>query len=55
MNVKMWIKQHCTTKLARRLIAPSLALALAASFGIYEAAKPDFARAAAVAPPGRSS
>src|SRR3954467_13206923 len=37
-------------RLARRLIAPTVALATIASFGVYEIAKPAVAKAAVVAP-----
>jgi serine protease Do len=45
----MWIQQHCTSKLARPLIASSLALA--AVFGTYEAVRPATAKAATAAAP----
>lgn len=51
MNTKMWFEKHrTTTSWARRLLAPALALALAASFATYEFAKPASARAASAAP-----
>jgi serine protease Do len=49
MNVRMWIKQVGTTKLARRLLAPSLALALVVSFASYQAMRPATANAATAA------
>jgi serine protease Do len=50
MEVRMWFQKHCPNKWARRLIAPVLAVALAASFTTYEFARPAAARAAAIAP-----
>ena len=50
MNVRMWFQKHGSDKWTRRLAAPVLALALAASFTTYEFVKPAAARAAAIAP-----
>ena len=50
MNVRMWFQKHGSDKWTRRLVAPVLALALAASFTTYEFVKPAAARAAAIAP-----
>ncbi|HVO80636.1 MAG TPA: Do family serine endopeptidase [Terriglobales bacterium] len=49
--MKEWIRKRWTAKAKRRLIAPALALALAASFVTYEFAKPVAATAAEAAPP----
>ena len=52
MNLRSWIQQHFPTKLTRRLILPSLALALAAALAAYECVGPVAAKAAAApAPP----
>ena len=52
MNLRSWIQQHFPTKLTRRLIVPSLALALTAALVAYECIGPVAAKAAAApAPP----
>jgi len=50
MKAKTWIQQHFSANLKRWLIAPSLALAVAAGFAMYECARPSPANAAAAAP-----
>ena len=50
MNVRTWFSQHSSKRWARRVAAPVLAVALAASFTTYEIAKPAAANAAASAP-----
>lgn len=45
-----WIDKARRSRIARRLIAPAIALAMAASILSYESAKPAFAKAPAVAP-----
>src|SRR4051812_46928669 len=45
-----WIKETWSSLRGRRLVAPALALALAASVLGYETTKPVFAKAPAVAP-----
>ncbi|MFY9741537.1 MAG: Do family serine endopeptidase [Candidatus Sulfotelmatobacter sp.] len=50
MNAKLWFQKHCSIQWTKRLIAPALALGLAASFTTYEFVKPPAARAAAEAP-----
>lgn len=52
MNLRSWIQQHLPTKLTRRLIVPSLVLALTAALVAYECIGPVAAKAAAApAPP----
>ena len=52
MNLRSWIQQHLPTKLTRRLIVPSLLLALTAALVAYECIGPVAAKAAAApAPP----
>jgi serine protease Do len=52
MNLRSWIQQHFLSKLTRRLILPSLALALTAALVAYECVGPVAAKAAAApAPP----
>ena len=52
MNLRSWIQQHFPTKLTRRLIVPSLLLALTAALVAYECIGPVAAKAAAApAPP----
>jgi serine protease Do len=48
--MKTWLTTNLKQMLTRRLIAPLLAVVLAASFGVYEAAKPIPARAAVAQP-----
>jgi serine protease Do len=50
MSPKMWFQKQYSNQWTRRLIAPALALALAASFTTYEFVKPAAARAAVEAP-----
>ncbi len=50
MNARMWFQKHCSNKWTKRLVAPLLALAVAASFTTYEFAKPTAARAAVATP-----
>ncbi len=50
MNLKMWVQKNNRNKWMRRLAVPVLALAIAASFTIYDFAKPAAARASAAAP-----
>jgi serine protease Do len=50
MKLKTWLRQHLTTRLSRWLIAPALALAVAASLATYDFVKPTTASAAAPAP-----
>ncbi len=49
--MKEWIRKHWTTIARRSLLAPALALAVAASFVTYECIKPAAATAAVAAPP----
>jgi serine protease Do len=49
--VKTWIQQHFTSKLAQRLIVPTVAVALTAAFVTYETVRPAPAHAAAVPAP----
>ncbi len=52
MHLRSWIQQHLPTKLTRRLIVPSLVLALTAALVAYECIGPVAAKAAAApAPP----
>ena len=48
--MKTWLATNFKHGLTRRLIAPVLAIALVASAGVYEMAKPNTARAAVAAP-----
>ena len=49
-NAKMWVKKYVVSSWTRLLIAPALALAMAASFTTYEFVKPSGANAASAAP-----
>jgi serine protease Do len=49
-SIATWISQTWKHTLTRRLIAPALAVAMAASLGVYEAAKPLPVRAAVTSP-----
>jgi serine protease Do len=49
MDIRTWFQKH-SSKWTLRVIAPVIALALAASFTTYEFAKPASAKAAAIAP-----
>lgn len=50
MNARMWFEKHSSAKWTKRLIAPVLALIVAASFTTYEFAGPTAAKAAVAAP-----